>query len=734
LIRFGQIGFAQPLSLNDSVREILDTHPKVIEKLKDYNSGVFEKNRVRSGFYPALDVAAGAGYEQVSNSSTGYQNEDSKVSGAKISLKQLIFDGGFTSNNVHAKTSLAKAKLFDYCNEANTVAFQSIEAYVNLLKYDRLQALATENTNIHKKILESVRARTQAGTGGSAEVSRVQGRLAAAQSKSIARYNDYKRAVYKYHQFIGRYVDAKELVRPGFNSSLLPANLKAAFNRQSENHPNLIAADFNIDAKKWQYKRDKSIWFPTLHLEASKSWQNDFGGIDGNNEEAKIMLELRYSLFDGGVRRALAGKNTSLIYKQQQIRTGIKRSVLADLQLTWTGYKLLDSQIGALRKNMFYTREALSAYKEEFNLGKRNLINILDAENEYQNSRAMLASTEYDLITAKYRILYSMGTTIEDLNLTSPLIEELKNIKKIRPVSKDKLPLNADFDMDEVVNKKDVSDNSEKDEDVNILGADKEKTGKYLEEPVDVNKTGKEIMVTRKSDLDESHFKTDVAVKLNLISFKRGSVEMSQESKRIMRGIIEHVKPLAMDGVIQITVNSNDMNTNSENYVLGLQRAYNIMHIFAMHNMDPEGMQVFANVGRDKLDSSLSLKIVTNLTDFKKGYRTIANTGVKFNHKKTTLIKQADTVMAELAAQIKGLGNPALDIIVYSNDADGSIDNRIISRKRAQVLKNYLKNRGCNVGYCVPVAWGTYQQGFNLYNETNDINAKNKVKFVVRIK
>lgn len=732
ILGFTSVSFAQTLKLKDSVREILDTNPKVLEKLKDYNASVFERNRGKAGFRPSIDISAQTGHEQSSNSSTRFQDKYHWISSGNISLKQMITDGGYTRNNIHAKSSLAKARLFDYCNEANTVAYQSIEAYINLLKYDRLEKLAIENVNIHKKILESVKARSQAGTGSNAELTRVQGRLAAAQSKLIARHNDYKKAVYKFHQFIGRYVDASELVRPTFNSSWLPANLKKAFEIQTKNHPSIIAADFNIDAQKWQYKRDKSTYSPSLNFRVSRGLQRDYAGVKGDNDDTRIMLELSYSLYDGGERKELARKNRSLIHKQQQVRYRIKRSELTDLQLTWTGYKLLDSQIGALRKNMFYTREALNSYKEEFNLGKRNLINILDAENEYQNSRAMLAATEFDLISSKYRVLFSMGTLLENLKLTSPLIEELKKIKRVRPVSEDRLPLNPDFDADKILNKNDISDNSLKGDKVNSLGANVIKTGKYLEDPIDTNVSGNEIYVTKKADLDKSSFKTDVAIKLDLISFKKGSIELSDESKVIMRSIIKHLKPLAMDGVIQITVSSKDMKTSIENYNLALRRAYNIKHIFAMHNMDKESIQVFVDKKQSKYENSFTVKVVTNLKDFKKGYRTISNIGVRFKNKTVTLIPQSNKILSDLAAEIRSLGYPAIDIVVYSNDEADIAKNRVISLKRAKYLKQYFKDNFCNVEYCVPVAWGVYSSGFNLYNETNDISSRNKVQFIIR--
>ena len=723
------------LSLTSSVREVLDTNPQVLEKLKDYNASVAASERSRAGFFPVVETAAETGYQRVSNSNTFYNEEDDGVSAASVTLRQNIYNGGFTSNDVAAKTALARARLFDFCDKANSVAFNSVEAYINLLKYQRLYDLAVENVAIHKNILASVKERIHAGTGSTSELSRVQGRLAAAQSKLIMRNNDYKRAVYKFHQLIGRYVDAEDLVLPKFDAALLSANLKEAFATLSKHHPRLIAADFKVDSQRKQYLRDKSQYYPTLDLEASQRWSEDYNGTDGDDEDGRVLLKLRYRLYDGGARSALAQQNISLLNRQYQARNRIKRSLLTDLQLTWSGYKLLQSQIGALRKNMFFTREALNAYKAEFRLGKRNLINILDAENEYQSARAALAAVRFDLITAKYRVLYSTGTLVEGLQLTSPLIAELKQVEKLRPASEDTLELNVDFDSDKVVNNSDVSDNTPPGAAVNALGADPAKTGKYLEEPLDITDSGSSIAVRQKQDLDGSRFKTDVAINLDIVSFKPGSIELTNASKIIMRSIIKHVQPLAMEGVVQINVATSEFAQAEKNYALALRRGYNIMRIFARHNMNPQSMRVFASTASGKNKNTLSVKVATEMEAFNASFTVVKNGAIHFKSGTVQLADGSEEALARLAERLGGMGNPPFDIVVYSNDGGNSEADLKLSQQRARFLRDYLGKHGCGVDYAVPIAWGSYTPEIDLYADSvNSSDARNKVMFVVRVK
>ena len=66
-------------------------------------------------------------------------------------------------------------------------------------------------------------------------------------------------------------------------------------------------------------------------------------------------------------------------------------------------------KLGFLEEHRTFSKETLEAYKEEFKIGRRDLINLLDAESEYYSARREIVTTEHDLLYAKYRLLDNMG-------------------------------------------------------------------------------------------------------------------------------------------------------------------------------------------------------------------------------------------------------------------------------------------------------------------------------------
>ena len=66
------------------------------------------------------------------------------------------------------------------------------------------------------------------------------------------------------------------------------------------------------------------------------------------------------------------------------------------------------------------TRATVSAYREQFKLGQRTLLDLLDTENEHFSSTRQYIEAKYDYYESQYRILNSMGVLLYALDLAPP--------------------------------------------------------------------------------------------------------------------------------------------------------------------------------------------------------------------------------------------------------------------------------------------------------------------------
>ena len=70
----------------------------------------------------------------------------------------------------------------------------------------------------------------------------------------------------------------------------------------------------------------------------------------------------------------------------------------------------------------------VSAYREQFDIGRRSVLDVLDSENEAFQAERAYAHGHYDLIAANVRTLQSMGKLLNTLSVSAEKIPTLSEI------------------------------------------------------------------------------------------------------------------------------------------------------------------------------------------------------------------------------------------------------------------------------------------------------------------
>ncbi|MCJ8345126.1 TolC family protein [bacterium] len=725
---------ANAIDMQDSLQEIIKTHPSVIESEKEYQASRLELQQSEQGFRPTFDFEAEAGYEYDKNSTTRFIEDEFAVKGAKFILRQQLFNSHGTHFDIKKSKAKAKSSFQSYLDKTNQITFESITAYLNILKTYSILSLAKENVDIHRKILKNVKIRLEQGIGKKSELERVAGRLAASQGKYILRNNNYKESIYIFHKYLGRYVNGEDLSVPSFKDELLPATLEDALKSLTTNHPVLKMGALNVETKYFEYKKFRHKFTPKIDLEVSEGWRQGFSGVIGEEKNFQAIIKFKYNIYNKGNDIDESSRMVSLIHKEDEVVKRLKRSLLNDLQLTWSGYRMLFSQMQAIRKNRFFMQKVLKSYKEEFNLGKRKLINILDAENEFQGAKALLEKTKYDLMIAKFRILYTMGTIQRDLQLSTNLLKVKATQPDIKNYPASVLPLKEDFDFDKIFEKFDLCVNTKKGAEIYQSGCDKIKTSQYLFEPlVAPKKITPANKVHNRDELSVKRLKADVATRMEFISFEQHSVELSNKSKHVMRVLVTQLKKLALEGLVELAVYTDEYDSPEKNYTLALQRAYSLKRMLIKNNLEEDVIRVYPFL--DASDTSglknfVEVKVVKDMSNAQKAYEKLNTTGIHFIKNGSNLNKASRIELKKLIARLKTKGKVNVDIVSYSNDKRGNQANITLSKTRAKVIKALLEVKGLKVDKIVPVGWGPWDNSLDIFSSIEKID--NRLDIIVR--
>ena len=464
-------------TLKESVSEAMSTNPVVQERLKNYRSTQQDLNIAESEYYPQLDLRASIGYTDAGNLKTDNDgawnhsvvDENYAFYESSLILTQNIFDGFGTTNKVDYQEARSLASAYNYIEKSNDIAFKMTNAYLNVLRSYELLQTARENVQINADIFKKVKDLYDSGLTTDSEVKKIESALSLARSNLTVQKNNTRDTEVSYRRILGRMPQVAQMTKPELDFSM-PESMQRAALYAINHNPSLLVSRYNIKGAQSLWKQHKKEFYPKIDLEVSQNFNDNdndkrSAGRTGFNQvddrfQAKVVLS--YNIFRGGADSAAVQKDVSSINQEVEIQRNLKRQVIEGLDLSWNSYHMIQLQLVDLKEYSKFSEKTLDLYKEEYDLGRRSLLDLLSAQNDVINSRSQIITAEYAQLFAQYRILDAMG-----LLPTAIIGDTLEYTKEVNLYTDadaseilDEVPVRLDVDNDMIVDNEDLCDNS----------------------------------------------------------------------------------------------------------------------------------------------------------------------------------------------------------------------------------------------------------------------------------
>jgi adhesin transport system outer membrane protein len=413
-------GHLYAADLKDVVSETIASNPDVLIAGSERDSVEQQMEQARAGFFPQADITLGTGWEYNDNPATragGYGSRNFNRDEAEIFVRQLIYDAHGTESEFERNRARVNSRAYATFSTAEVTGLKAVDAYLSLLKAKKLVQLAVNNLKNHQETYNRILKRGESGVGSKADVQQALGRLALAKTNLMSEENNLQDAVAAYVNVVGS--APMQLEEPVTPEHLLPASIDEAITVALDNHPRLKSADADVDAAREQYDAAKSLFYPRVHLEVSGTNNDNLDGIPGSNKDAQAMVRARYN-FTGGKDIARRQETVYQLDQAKEIRARTHRQVVESMQLSWHAYETAKSQLEYFKTHVDASKQALLAYRKQFNIGKRTLIDLLDQENEVFQANINYVTGQYTLALSTYRILAGTGKLLWALDVQLP--------------------------------------------------------------------------------------------------------------------------------------------------------------------------------------------------------------------------------------------------------------------------------------------------------------------------
>lgn len=405
----------QAESLESAVFRTIATHPEIKAQINRRTAKQHELRQAEAGYYPSVDLMAAAGKENSKNRFTaaaGYTDYvDLTRTEEAFVVTYNLFNGFSTTSSVDSVSANVSAAGHRLHNITEQIALQVADVYLRVLQYQQLVDLSQETLTEHERLFTKVKSRSRSGVGRRSDISQAMGRVDKARANLIADQTSLQNAISNYLRVTGS--RPSDLSLPDSGQQELPANMQEAINLAEKNNPLIRAVQSDVQGANALRRESKSGYYPRVDLVFEQSRGENLDGIEGVEKDYSLMLKMRYNLFNGGYDTARSRQAVSLYQASQDNLDDIRRRVTETTQLAWNSYQSIVRQIPYLDSYVKSIQRTRTAYSDQFKIGKRSLLDLLDSENELYQARRSRIIAKYDRVYSGYRILANMGRFVD---------------------------------------------------------------------------------------------------------------------------------------------------------------------------------------------------------------------------------------------------------------------------------------------------------------------------------
>ena len=397
-------------TIKDVVEHSLISNQDIVSK--SINNDAFKKyiDEQEGGYYPKIDLTATAGVKDQNDTVPNNPRSDTNQSGGnvQVDLEQLLYDGNLTPSLVEEAKARYSANKLKNSDNVESILFDGINAYLNILKYDERIQASKANLVVHEDYL-SIANQTEKINGEILDKVQTKAKIHSAKSNLFEETNNKSAAISSFVKNVGMPID-NNICKPVINEGKIPATLETLQKSALENNYKILGQIESIKQQRAAVEKENAGFLPTLKFKLQGLYDNDLADEETKTNAYSAKVELKYNIFNGMVNQNRSQREVLFLKEAQAKLDVVTKSVLDEIAVAYETYNTSKKQIVELQQFIEENKQIISIYKDQFDAGTRNFIDVLNVEGDLYNSKLALIGTEYTMYNAYYKILKATST------------------------------------------------------------------------------------------------------------------------------------------------------------------------------------------------------------------------------------------------------------------------------------------------------------------------------------
>ena len=412
---------AYAIELRDAVQAAMNNNPDIRQAVANRYATQEERVQSQGLYYPRVSVEGSAGVRSLRNPtrrSIGIADQTLYPIEGELIVDQLLYNSGGREALIRrdaARTDAAAARVEE---RSEFVALNVARNYIDYLLQQRLVAIAEDNATFHQRLAGDLREGVAKGSISVADQQQAEERLQSARARVTEAREDLEAASISFQTLTGLPIDSVSM--PPDLSQFLPASLADAEAAARVNNPRVQEALADLAAAREETRNARAEIGPRFNLEGRARAGHDVDGFAGRTTDLQANVVLRWTLYNGGIKEANVREQANRADEVHGRVFERTRQAEEDTRSAWSRLQNQTRLVTELEQQGRITDDLLLSYREQFNVGRRSLLDVLDAQNTRYNVQAQIDTSRLARLYAQYRLLAATNRLVEALGVSIP--------------------------------------------------------------------------------------------------------------------------------------------------------------------------------------------------------------------------------------------------------------------------------------------------------------------------
>lgn len=401
------------VSFIDAVHTAVQRRPEITQSIATLSAQAATIDVAKANYYP--QISGGVGTADLTKGERGRQL-------LSLNVTQLLYDFGKVKSGVDIEKAKMQQEQARVLVNLDQVAFDVANAIVRIKRFQEITKIAQQQIEGVGRIAEIANLRAKAGISSQADPIQAQSNLEAAQSNLLVQQTQLKQYQQRLRTLLGYDVSNMQWDIPDSVVKQAELYVEPDFSQI----PNMILAQTGVQVAQLKKQQTRLSAYPTINVKGSVS--QAINGRNPNNDKDNgmynsIMIEAQSNLYQGG---AVGSQSRAASYAEEAARAEVNAAyldVLDQVRMIREEIENKQKQMDILAQRKATTVRTKELYQEQYKLGTRTVVDLLNAEQAIHGAAQEIESARYDIYSAIVQYIQVTGRSRDLYNLNNLSIQ-----------------------------------------------------------------------------------------------------------------------------------------------------------------------------------------------------------------------------------------------------------------------------------------------------------------------